>query len=181
MVKYVKLTTEIIQKAPYTKGKQFLLRDSVIKGFTVRIGSKTKTYCIHKNFNGKFIAKSIGKFEDISLSDAREKASHLLDDIKGFPSMDHQIRSPEEFIAKMDEGLSNYSSPDEIAHLKNYPKDVLIAKKALNDSKNKITRHNNNFIIYSILFCIIFSCILYLVVFWREYSILFHKLFNWMF
>jgi hypothetical protein len=112
MAEYINLTTDIIKKIPYTKKKQILIRDDIVRGFTVRIGAKTKTYCIHKNVNGKFISKTIGKFGQISLKDARDKAKELLYDLnEGWPLAENMITgdmgpneasSPEEFIAKID-------------------------------------------------------------------------------
>ena len=158
MVEYVKLTTQVVEKISYTKGKQIFIRDSVLKGFVIRIGSKSKTYCIHKNVNGKFISKTIGKFGDISLKDARDKAREIINNIKDELPLERQVSVIAYDIAKRKHPSTEPSSPEEFITKMDVPCPAEPNKQEL--------KIDNKIVFLCVFFAIFFCSILWVTVYW---------------
>jgi len=72
------LTNSIIEKSTLPEGAvQHFLRDEKLRGFGVRISKSTKTFYFERKVNGKTVRTSLGKFPEITIQDARNKAMSL--------------------------------------------------------------------------------------------------------
>lgn len=78
-----KLTTKFIEGHKPHPSKRLDLRDELMPGLVVRVGSSgTKTFCLHKRINGKMRRLTIGRFGVLSLAQARERVRQLLYEIE---------------------------------------------------------------------------------------------------
>lgn len=73
------LTASSVERLPYTPSGQRFYRDSALKGFGIRVGTKTKTYFVEAKSHGRTVRASIGKHGSISAGEARAQARRLLD------------------------------------------------------------------------------------------------------
>lgn len=74
-----KLTKTFVDSLPLSPGKQVIYRDSELIGFALRV-TNTKVYVVERRIgNGKSSVRvTIGKHGEITPTQARDKASHLL-------------------------------------------------------------------------------------------------------
>ncbi len=74
----LKLTKSNIDKIPYAKTGQILYHDKNLKGFVLRVGKNTKTYCVYNTINRKNKQINIGRHGVFTVEQARIKAKEHL-------------------------------------------------------------------------------------------------------
>ncbi|EXB47332.1 phage integrase family protein [Acinetobacter baumannii 146457] len=72
-----KLTKTFVDSVPLSPGKQVIYRDSELIGFALRV-TNTKVYVVERRVGKSSVRVTIGKHGEITPSQARDKASHLL-------------------------------------------------------------------------------------------------------
>ena len=79
-----KLTKAIVTNEPLaTDGRQFIIWDTEIKGFGLRVSRTTKSYFYFGRVAGKSKNITIGRASDLSTLDARDKARALAVEMRG--------------------------------------------------------------------------------------------------
>ncbi|MGD9663015.1 MAG: tyrosine-type recombinase/integrase [Porticoccaceae bacterium] len=79
-----KLTKAIVTNEPLaTDGRQFIIWDTEIKGFGLRVSRTTKSYIFFGRVAGKQKTITIGRASDLSTLDARDKARALAVEMRG--------------------------------------------------------------------------------------------------
>ncbi|MFN3700449.1 MAG: tyrosine-type recombinase/integrase [Alphaproteobacteria bacterium] len=73
-----KLTKSNIDKIPFTKTGQVLYHDENLKGFMLRVGMNTKTYCVYNTINGRNKQITIGRHGVFTPEQARKSAQAKL-------------------------------------------------------------------------------------------------------
>ena len=73
-----KLSKTTVDNIPYPQSGQKFYRDSVLKGFGLRVGKTTKAYFVEKWVNGKAKRVTIGNHGQITAEQARKEAHKLL-------------------------------------------------------------------------------------------------------
>lgn len=81
-----KLTDDLVRKLPHPSRGQTKVRDSMLPGFFVIIGTKTKSFaCEADTFvdrRRKSIRKTVGRFPEVTTRQARHEAQRILGSIK---------------------------------------------------------------------------------------------------
>jgi len=77
----LKLTKRAIEAIPYTSKGQEFYRDTLLPGFGLRVGSKTKTFYAEGRVDLKTRRVSLGRIEFVSPDEARRKALSYLSDM----------------------------------------------------------------------------------------------------
>jgi integrase len=76
---HAKLTKETVDKIPLTEtGQQQFYRDTELRGFGLRVGTKSKTYIVETKVNGKVCRYTIGKHGPWTPEKARKEAREKL-------------------------------------------------------------------------------------------------------
>ena len=70
----IKLTKTNVDKVPYTEKGQILYHDDTLKGFMLRVGQKSKTYCVYSMVNRKSRQITIGRHGVFTTEQARDIA-----------------------------------------------------------------------------------------------------------
>ena len=70
----IKLTKTNVDKIPYTEKGQVLYHDENMKGFVLRVGRKTKPYCVYSTVNKKSRQINIGRHGVFTVEQARSAA-----------------------------------------------------------------------------------------------------------
>ena len=78
----VKLTKKFIDSIDYTAKGTDIYMDDVLTGFALRVGKQSKRYTLHKRINGKLYRDEVEETHLITLTEAREKASIMMANIK---------------------------------------------------------------------------------------------------
>ncbi|MFK4000917.1 tyrosine-type recombinase/integrase [Psychrobacter namhaensis] len=78
----VKLTKKFIDLIDYTAKGTDIYMDDVLTGFALRVGKQSKRYTLHKRINGKLYRDEVAETHLITLTEAREKASIMMANIK---------------------------------------------------------------------------------------------------
>ena len=78
----VKLTKKFIDSVDYTAKGTDIYMDDVLTGFALRVGKQSKRYTLHKRINGKLYREEVEETHLITLTEAREKASIMMANIK---------------------------------------------------------------------------------------------------
>ena len=78
----VKLTKKFIDSVDYTAKGTEIYMDDVLTGFALRVGKQSKRYTLHKRINGKLHRNEVEEAHLITLTEAREKASIMMANIK---------------------------------------------------------------------------------------------------
>ena len=78
----VKLTKKLIDSVDYTAKGTEIYMDDVLTGFALRVGKQSKRYTLHKRINGKLYRDEVEETHLITLTEAREKASIMMANIK---------------------------------------------------------------------------------------------------
>ena len=78
----VKLTKKFIDSIDYTAKGTEIYMDDVLTGFALRVGKQSKRYTLHKRINGKLYRDEVEETHLITLTEAREKASIMMANIK---------------------------------------------------------------------------------------------------
>ena len=78
----VKLTKRFIDSIDYTAKGTDIYMDDVLTGFALRVGKQSKRYTLHKRINGKLYRDEVEETHLITLTEAREKASIMMANIK---------------------------------------------------------------------------------------------------
>ncbi|PKH80917.1 tyrosine-type recombinase/integrase [Psychrobacter sp. 4Bb] len=78
----VKLTKKLIDSIDYTAKGTDIYMDDVLTGFALRVGKQSKRYTLHKRINGKLYRDEVEETHLITLTEAREKASIMMANIK---------------------------------------------------------------------------------------------------
>ena len=78
----VKLTKKLIDSIDYTAKGTEIYMDDVLTGFALRVGKQSKRYTLHKRINGKLYRDEVEETHLITLTEAREKASIMMANIK---------------------------------------------------------------------------------------------------
>lgn len=78
----VKLTKKFIDSVDYTAKGTEIYMDDVLTGFALRVGKQSKRYTLHKRINGKLYRDEVEETHLITLTEAREKASIMMANIK---------------------------------------------------------------------------------------------------
>ena len=78
----VKLTKKFIDSVDYTAKGTDIYMDDVLTGFALRVGKQSKRYALHKRINGKLYRDEVEETHLITLTEAREKASIMMANIK---------------------------------------------------------------------------------------------------
>lgn len=73
-----KFTKSIVEGLPYTGKGQVTYCERGLPGFYVVVGMRTKTYIVQKDMGGRSKRHTIGRYEHISLDEARKIAKNLL-------------------------------------------------------------------------------------------------------
>ena len=74
----IKLTKTNVDKIPYTEKGQVLYHDENLKGFVLRVGKSTKTYCAYNTVNRKSRQINIGRHGVFTVEQARAAAKEKL-------------------------------------------------------------------------------------------------------
>ena len=74
----IKLTKTNVDKIPYTAKGQVLYHDENMKGFVLRVGKNTKTYCVYSTVNRKSRQINIGRHGVFTVEQARVSAKEKL-------------------------------------------------------------------------------------------------------
>ena len=78
----VKLTKRVVEKAPLPARGQRFIRDSVLKGFGLRLtAGGTRTFIVEKRINGRVRRQTVGRFGELTVEQARKRAQQLLGQI----------------------------------------------------------------------------------------------------
>ena len=77
-----KLTKKLIDSVDYTDKGTEIYMDNVLTGFALRVGKQSKRYTLHKRINGKLYRDEVEETHLITLTEAREKASIMMANIK---------------------------------------------------------------------------------------------------
>ena len=72
----MRLTDLALQRLPHPQKGQKTYRDDVVPGFGLRVGTRSKTFVVM--YGAQRRLKTIGKYPDVSLSDARREAKRFL-------------------------------------------------------------------------------------------------------
>ena len=88
--KFAKLTDDLLAqvKQPKTSSNRFMIRDSLVAGFFVTVSSRSISYGLTVNEQGKRKALSLGKYPHLSVIKARQAALELQ------TSNDHLYNNP---------------------------------------------------------------------------------------
>lgn len=78
----VKLTKKFIDSIDYTAKGTDIYMDDILTGFALRVGKQSKRYTLHKRINGKLYRNEVEETHLITLTEAREKASIMMANIK---------------------------------------------------------------------------------------------------
>ena len=78
----VKLTKKLIDSIDYTAKGTDIYMDDVLTGFALRVGKQSKRYTLHKRINGNLCRDEVEETHLITLTEAREKASIMMANIK---------------------------------------------------------------------------------------------------
>lgn len=78
----VKLTKKFIDSVEYTAKGTDIYMDDLLTGFALRVGKQSKRYTLHKRINGKLYRDEVEETHLITLTEAREKASIMMANIK---------------------------------------------------------------------------------------------------
>ncbi|MGB6927439.1 MAG: integrase, partial [Psychrobacter sp.] len=78
----VKLTKKLIDSIDYTAKGTEIYMDDVLTGFALRVGKQSKRYTLHKRINGNLYRDEVEETHLITLTEAREKASIMMANIK---------------------------------------------------------------------------------------------------
>lgn len=73
-----KLTKSAVEKIPFTTTGQAYYRDSELKGFGLRVGTKTKVYYAESKLYGRTVRVTIGRHEILTSEEARQRAKTIL-------------------------------------------------------------------------------------------------------
>lgn len=73
-----KLTKSFVEKIPFPESGQVFYRDSDLKGFALRVGSKSKVYVAESKANGKTVRVTIGKHGVFTAEEAKQQAKMIL-------------------------------------------------------------------------------------------------------
>ena len=73
-----RLTKTVIQQIPFTEAGQLLIRDSLLPGFGLRVGTRRKTYFVEAQVNRRTVRTTLGRADIISVDVARRKATVML-------------------------------------------------------------------------------------------------------
>ena len=74
----LKLTKTSVEKLPLSNKGQVLYHDEILKGFILRVGQKTKTYCVYSTVNRKPRQITIGRHGVYTAEQARQAAREKL-------------------------------------------------------------------------------------------------------
>src|SRR3954464_2348174 len=74
----VPLTERAVLKMPFATAGQYLARDTERKSFFVLVGRSTKTFMIQASLAGKSRRWNLGRHPDLSVREARDKATEWL-------------------------------------------------------------------------------------------------------
>ena len=74
----VKLTKSVIDKIPYTDKGQAFYHDENLKGFTLRVGRNSKTFCVTSTVKGRSKQTTIGRYGVFTPEQARKEAQARL-------------------------------------------------------------------------------------------------------
>ena len=74
----LKLTKNNIDQIPFTEKGQVLYHDETLKGFMLRVGSRSKTYCVYSTVNRKSRQINIGRHGVFTAEQARKEAREKL-------------------------------------------------------------------------------------------------------
>ena len=64
------------------QGRQYVIWDPKLKGFGVKVSKTVKAYVLDYRVDGKQRRATIGRVGELSLADARKRASSMLDSIR---------------------------------------------------------------------------------------------------
>ena len=78
----VKLSKKFIDSVAYASNGTDIYMDEVLTGFALRVGKQSKRYTLHKRINGKLYRDEVEETHLITLTEAREKASTMMVNIK---------------------------------------------------------------------------------------------------
>ena len=78
----VKLTKRFVDSVEYATNGTDIYMDEVLTGFALRVGKQSKKYTLHKRINGKLYRDEVEETHLITLTEAREKASTMMVNIK---------------------------------------------------------------------------------------------------
>ena len=78
----VKLSKKFVDSVAYTSSGTDIYMDEVLTGFALRVGKQSKRYTLHKRINGKLYRDEVEETHLITLTEAREKASTMMVNIK---------------------------------------------------------------------------------------------------
>lgn len=74
----LKLTKTAVSELPYPANGQVIYNDSLLRGFGVRVGAKSKTYVVEGRVRNRTVRSTIGRADVLSTDVARKQAMLLL-------------------------------------------------------------------------------------------------------
>lgn len=74
----IKLTKTNVEKIPFSDKGQILFHDETLKGFLLRVGKNSKTYCVYNTINRKSKQITIGRHGVYTAEQARQAAKEKL-------------------------------------------------------------------------------------------------------
>lgn len=110
----MRLTDISVRQLPHTQTGQKRIRDDLVPGFGVTVGTRTKTFFVMQGRDRRLT--TIGKFGDISLADARSEAKRLL----AYPSPKRSLQTLSEARASYLEECETRTRPKTLIGYRHY-------------------------------------------------------------
>ena len=161
----VKLTKKFIDSVDYTAKGTDIYMDDVLTGFALRVGQQSKRYALHKRINGKLYRDEVEETHLITLTEAREKASIMMANIKKgmhvYDGLHENLKDPKDktnnvptlqeaydYFKLMKTGLAEGTITTYDRQILNKLKDWLnislndITKSMISDKHKEISKHS---------------------------------------
>ena len=161
----VKLTKKFIDSIDYTAKGTDIYMDDVLTGFALRVGKQSKRYTLHKRINGKLYREEVEETHLITLTEAREKASIMMANIKKgmhvYDGLHENLKDPKDktnnvptlqeaydYFKLMKTGLAEGTITTYDRQILNKLKDWLnislndITKSMISDKHKEISKHS---------------------------------------
>lgn len=115
--------------------KQIIYFDEYLPNFGVRLSKRHKTYVVKVGKNRS--VKSIGRYPDMTLADARRKAKRVLANYSSFDSPILYVEALDEFL----EYCESKNRPETVRQYSNYLRACPFKKKVSDITRKEVLRH----------------------------------------
>ena len=154
----LKLTKRTIETIPHTGSGQAFYRDTLLKGFGLRVGTKSKMFFVEGQVNKKTRRVTIGRADVLSVDEARKRALLSLGEMAGGTNPNEERRRQEAENITLKQAFEDFFearthlSPYTVAGYERTPRVYLkawrtkrlneITKKMVMDKHRQITKHH---------------------------------------